>query len=71
MWYLIISIPDLCTLTYLIHCNSYCDNRKLQVNISKTKIVVFFQKENKAKPCFFYYYGETIEIVDDCSYFGY
>ena len=31
-----------------------CDTWKLQVNTSKTKIVVFFKRKNKAKPCVFF-----------------
>ena len=37
----------------------YCDTWKLQVNTSKTKIVVFFKRKNKTKNCFFYYNGDA------------
>ena len=47
----------------------YCDTWKLHVNTSKTEIVVFFKRKNKAKT-YFYYNGESIEIVDDFSYLG-
>ena len=47
----------------------YCDTLKLQVNTSKTKIVVFSKGKIRQKP-FFYYNGESIEIVDDFSYLG-
>ena len=42
---------------------------KLQVNTSKTKVVIFSKGKNKQKPDF-YYNGEPIEIVDDFSYLG-
>ena len=48
---------------------SYCDTWKLQVNVSKTKVVVFSKGKIRQKPVF-YYNGETLEIVDDFSYLG-
>lgn len=48
---------------------SYCDTWKLQVNTSKTKVVIFSKGKIRQKPVF-YYNGETIEIVDDFSYLG-
>ena len=43
---------------------SYCDTWKIQVNTSKTKVLIF------SKETCFYYNGQTIEIVDDFSYLG-
>ena len=48
---------------------SYCGTWKLQVNTSKTKIASFFKRKCMVKT-YFHNNGETIEIVDDFSYFG-
>lgn len=54
------------TLTYF---EKYCDNWKLKVNRSKTKVVVFSKKKVRHNQNF-KLYGENIEIVDAYSYLG-
>ena len=49
----------------------YCNTLKLQVNTLKTKIVVFSKGKIRQKPVFFYHNGESLEIVEGFSYFGY
>ena len=48
---------------------SYCDKWKLEVNASKTKVIVFSKR--KCKDDFlFTLYGENLERVDTFSYVG-
>ena len=48
---------------------SYCDTCNLQVNTSKSKVVVFTKRKIRRKPVF-HYNAELLEIVDDFSYLG-
>ena len=48
---------------------SYCDTWNLQANTSKTKVVVFNEGRNQAKPVF-HYNADILDIVDDFSYLG-
>ena len=41
VWYLIVSIPDLCNLTYLNVVYNYCQRWRLSVIAAKTKVIVF------------------------------
>ena len=47
----------------------YCQIWKLQVNLSKTKIVIFSRDKIKNN-CQFLLYNKTIEIVDEYKYLG-
>ena len=49
---------------------SYCDTCNLQVNTSKSKVVVFTKRKIRQK-LVFHYNAEILEIVDDFSYFRY
>ena len=40
----------------------YCDTWKLQVNTSKTKIVVFYKRKNKANTFFFIIMGSLLKL---------
>ena len=46
----------------------YCKNWQLQVNCSKTKIIVFGKSRSRHNS--FTLFGETIELVDDYKYLG-
>ena len=48
----------------------YCNTWQLQVNISKTKVVILSKGKIRRRKPVFYYNGDTIEIVDDFSYLG-
>ena len=48
---------------------SYCDTWNMQVNTSKTEVVVFTKGKIRRKPVF-HYNAEIFEIVDDFSYLG-
>ena len=52
--------------TMLLYCNTW----RLQVNTSKTKLVIFSKGKIRRQKSVFYYNGDTIEIVDDFSYLG-
>ena len=52
--------------TMLLYCNTW----QLQVNTSKTKVVIFSKGKIRRRKPVFYYNGDTIEIVDDFSYLG-
>ena len=47
----------------------YCQTWKLEVNLSKTKVVIFSKKKVKEKPVFTYN-CENIVVVDDFVYLG-
>jgi len=47
----------------------YCDNWKLEVNASKTKVVIFSKGKCKILPTF-YFNGTKLDIVEDFSYLG-
>lgn len=47
----------------------YCQTWKLEVNPTKTKVVVFSKRKVKEKPVFTYN-GENITVVDDFVYLG-
>ena len=50
--------------------NAYCNRWKLQVNISKTKVVIFRKGSTIPKNLKFYYDGQELEIVSSFSYLG-
>ena len=52
--------------TMLLYCNTW----QLQVNTSKTKVVIFSKGKIRRQKPVFYYNGDTIEIVVDFSYLG-
>jgi len=47
----------------------YCDNWKLEVNASKTKVVIFSKGKCKILPTF-YFNRTKLDIVEDFSYLG-
>ena len=49
--------------------NLYCDRKRLKINTSKTKVVVFTRKRNK-KYDKFTFGGKELEIVDQYTYLG-
>ena len=49
--------------------HNYCNDWKLEVNVSKTKIVVHSRGKVRKKPTF-YFGGSPIEMVDDYCYLG-
>ena len=48
----------------------YCDTWKMKVNVDKTKIVVFFLKNDYQEILFFNYNGINIEIAKEFNYLG-
>jgi len=50
--------------------NKYCINKRLKVNVKKTKIVVFRKGGKLSKDLAFKYNGEHLEIVNQFTYLG-
>lgn len=48
----------------------YCDQWKLSVNGTKTKVVIFSRGKSRKKQDPFFYMGTELEIVDDYTYLG-
>ena len=48
----------------------YCDKWGLEVNVDKTKIMVFRNRDRVPADNCWNYKGQTIEIVDDFNYLG-
>jgi len=61
------SISDLQSALNAMYVN--CDNWKLEVNASKTKVVIFSKGKCKILPTF-YFNGTKLDIVEDFSYLG-
>ena len=48
---------------------SYCENWRLQVNVAKTKVMIFWKRKT-AQDTKFILHGQTLDIIDTYSYLG-
>ena len=48
---------------------SYCEIWRLQINVTKTKIMIFRKRKTAQDPKFILH-GQTLDIVDTYSYLG-
>ena len=50
--------------------NNFCDKRKLNVNLKKTKVVVFQKKQRKEQRYKFFLNTNVVDIVNEYTYLG-
>ena len=50
--------------------NNFCNKWKLNVNLKKTKVVVFQKKQRKEQRYKFFLNTNVVDIVNECTYLG-